>query len=70
MLLHRPAYYATPEDRDNVDNDDIYCNDMSGNRVQRARVIIGKNRDGDCDTVNLGWVGKYTQFLSLTNKID
>lgn len=55
MFLYRDEYYKagrSPEDD-------------GGNTVE---VIIQKNRHGSTGNVEMGWIGKYTKFLTLDNE--
>lgn len=53
MFLYRPEYYGLTQDE-------------SGNpTLGVGEVIIGKNRSGSTDTVQLRFIGKYTKFMDL-----
>lgn len=54
MFLYREEYYSSEKD----DKDD-------SNIQSTAQCIVAKNRHGQTGTVNLAWVGEYTQFRSL-----
>lgn len=69
-LLHRPAMFADKQELADYTNDSFYCDDMNGNRVELAYLIIDKHRGGERGKLSLGWEGSYTRFLSLTNKLD
>lgn len=70
LMIHRPAYYADKQALGDLTNDDLYCDDMNGNRVESANLIIGKHRGGPCDTLLAGWEGAYTRFRSISSRID
>lgn len=44
---------------------DEYYNKDSNNPQSTAEVIIAKNRHGSTGTVNMGWLGRYTKFVTL-----
>jgi replicative DNA helicase len=53
MFLYRPEYYGLTQDE-------------NGNpTLGVGEVIIGKNRSGSTDTVQLRFIGKYTKFADL-----
>jgi replicative DNA helicase len=53
MFLYRPEYYGLTQDE-------------NGNpTLGVGEVIIGKNRSGSTDTVQLRFIGKYTKFTDL-----
>lgn len=54
MFLYRNEYYKT---------DSAPGNDSPGGDI--AEVIIAKNRHGSTGTVKMGWVGRYTKFMSI-----
>ena len=49
MFLYRDEYYKT---------------DANSQEASVAEVIIQKNRHGSTGTVEMGWIGKYTKFLT------
>ena len=57
MFLYRNEYYKT----DNEPN-------AQGNpEGDIAEVIIAKNRHGSAGTVKMGWIGRYTKFMSIAS---
>ena len=52
MFLYRDEYYKT---------------DASSDEASVAEVIIQKNRHGSSGTVKMGWIGRYTKFLTLAD---
>ena len=44
---------------------DEYYNKDSNNPQSTAEVIVAKNRHGSTGTVNMGWLGRYTKFVTL-----
>ena len=48
--------------------DDYY--DKESKKQNVAEVIIAKNRGGSTGTVELGWLGSYTKFVSLERRYD
>ena len=48
--------------------DDYYNKESKKQNV--AEVIIAKNRGGSTGTVELGWLGSYTKFVSLERRYD
>ena len=44
---------------------DEYYNKDADNPQTTAEVIIAKNRHGSTGTVNMGWLGRYTKFVTL-----
>ena len=51
IFLYRSEYYKT---------DEKAPNDMSV-----AEIIIAKNRHGSTGTVNMGWTGQFTKFVTM-----
>jgi replicative DNA helicase len=49
MFLYRDEYYKT---------------DSNSQDASIAEVIIQKNRHGSTGTVEMGWIGRYTKFLT------
>jgi len=49
MFLYRDEYYKT---------------DANSQEASIAEVIIQKNRHGSTGTVEMGWIGKYTKFMT------
>ena len=49
MFLYRDEYYNT---------------DANSQEASVAEVIIQKNRHGSTGTVEMGWIGKYTKFMT------
>jgi len=45
--------------------DDYYT--TSPENVSKAEVIVAKNRHGATSTVEMGWIGKYTKFVTMTD---
>ena len=44
--------------------------DKESKKQNVAEVIIAKNRGGSTGTVELGWLGSYTKFVSLERRFD
>jgi len=44
---------------------DEYYNKDADNPQTTAEVIVAKNRHGSTGTVNMGWLGRYTKFVTL-----
>jgi replicative DNA helicase len=71
MFLYREEYYLDRESREprEHETDDKFASRME--RLERSRnkaeVIIGKQRHGPIGTVNLRFVGEYTQFSDWTD---
>ena len=55
IFLYRDEYYKT--DGGSQDEGNI------------AEVIIAKNRHGSTGTVNMGWLGRYTKFVTLEENV-
>ncbi|MFP5470780.1 MAG: replicative DNA helicase [Bacteroidia bacterium] len=53
MFIYRPEYYGLTEDEQGRPTNNI------------GEIIIAKNRHGSTDTVQLGFIGKYTKFINL-----
>ena len=51
IFLYRSEYYKTGEATDQ--------------NTSVAEVIIAKNRHGSTGTVNMGWNGQFTQFVTM-----
>ena len=51
IFLYRSEYYKTDE--------------AANQDTSVAEVIIAKNRHGSTGTVNMGWIGKYTKFITI-----
>ncbi len=49
--------------------DEYYNKDMD-NPQTTAEVIIAKNRHGSTGTVNMGWLGRYTKFVTLDENAE
>jgi len=49
MFLYRDEYYNKDKDAPQ----------------STAEVIVAKNRHGSTGTVNMGWLGRYTKFVTL-----
>ena len=54
IFLYRSEYYKTDDAAASQD-------------TSIAEVIIAKNRHGSTGTVNMGWNGKYTKFITIDN---
>ena len=52
MFLYRDEYYKT---------------DANSQDASVAEVIIQKNRHGSSGTVKMGWIGRYTKFLTIAD---
>jgi len=48
---------------------DEYYNKDKDNPQSTAEVIIAKNRHGSTGTVNMGWLGRYTKFVTLEENV-
>ncbi len=44
---------------------EYYDNDASSQDTSVAEVIVQKNRHGSTETVKMGWIGRYTKFMSM-----
>ena len=53
MFLYRDEYYKT---------------DANSQEASVAEVIIQKNRHGSTGTVEMGWIGKYTKFMTQADE--
>ena len=49
---------------------DEYYNKDSDNPQSTAEVIVAKNRHGGTGTVPMGWMGRYTKFVTLDESAD
>lgn len=59
MFLYRPEYYKAGENAPKSDN---------GEPLQNiAQVIVAKNRHGSTGDVEMGWLGRYTRFVSKSD---
>ena len=60
MFLYRDAYYkdtgAVQEEEGQAGLEDT---------ANTAEVIIAKNRHGECGSIKMGWIGRFTKFRSL-----
>lgn len=56
IFLYRSEYYKTGESTDQ--------------NTSIAEVIIAKNRHGSTGTVNMGWNGQYTKFITIEGERD
>lgn len=52
MFLYRNEYYDT---------------DASSQDTSVAEVIVQKNRHGSTETVKMGWIGRYTKFMTMAD---
>lgn len=77
-LIDRPFKRATDNQKMNEDDDEIYCDlpakfgtnkDGSTLRVERARLLIAKQRDGPNADIDLAWRPEITRFSSTTTKL-
>lgn len=55
LLIHRPEYYG--------DNQDSDGNSTAG----KAEIIIAKNKDGELQTLDMEFIGKYTKFVDRSS---
>ena len=53
LMLHRESYYQNDKNEENESD------------INKAEVIVAKNRHGSCDNVKMGWIGQFTKFRSL-----
>ena len=44
--------------------------DAAGQDTSIAEVIIAKNRHGSTGTVQMGWLGQYTKFTTLSEESE
>ncbi len=44
---------------------EYYDNDSSSQDTSVAEVIVQKNRHGSTETVKMGWIGRYTKFMTM-----
>ena len=56
IFLYRSEYYKT--------------DDAAGQDTSIAEVIIAKNRHGSTGTVNMGWNGQFTKFVTIADERD
>ncbi len=56
MFLYRDEYYDKAEKNNEIQN--------------TAEVIIAKNRHGAIQNVKMGWFGKFTKFITLTDRTE
>ena len=56
IFLYRSEYYKT--------------DDVAGQDTSIAEVIIAKNRHGSTGTVNMGWNGQFTKFVTIADERD
>ena len=56
MFLYRNEYYDNADKNKEVQN--------------TAEVIVAKNRHGSTDNVEMGWIGKYTKFVSISKQTE
>ena len=56
IFLYRSEYYKT--------------DDTAGQDTSIAEVIIAKNRHGSTGTVNMGWNGQFTKFVTIADERD
>ena len=57
IFLYRDEYYKTDQDPDNQN-------------ASVAQVIIAKNRHGSVGTVNIGWNGQFTKFVTIDKEME
>ncbi len=60
LFLYRDEYYKDISGKE----------DISGDSINTAEVIIAKNRHGEVGNVKMGWIGKYTKFTTHEQKYD
>ena len=56
IFLYRSEYYKT--------------DDTAGQDTSIAEIIIAKNRHGSTGTVNMGWNGQFTKFVTIADERD
>ena len=56
IFLYRSEYYKT--------------DDVAGQDTSIAELIIAKNRHGSTGTVNMGWNGQFTKFVTIADERD
>ena len=56
LMLYRPDYYSNNDDQDE--------NDATQQMVNKAEIIVAKNRHGPTDTVEMIWDADHTLFIS------
>ncbi len=56
IFLYRSEYYKT--------------DDAAGQDTSIAEIIIAKNRHGSTGTVNMGWNGQFTKFVTIADERD
>ncbi|MBQ9759746.1 MAG: replicative DNA helicase [Clostridia bacterium] len=57
IFLYRDEYYKTDQDPNNQS-------------ASVAQVIIAKNRHGSVGTVNIGWNGQFTKFVTIDKELE
>ena len=60
LFLYRDEYYKDISGKE----------DVAGDSVNTAEVIIAKNRHGEVGNVKMGWIGRYTKFTTHEQKYD
>ncbi len=60
LFLYRDEYYKDISGKE----------DIAGESVNTAEVIIAKNRHGEVGNVKMGWIGRYTKFTTHEQKYD
>ncbi len=60
LFLYRDEYYKDISGKE----------DIAGESVNTAEVIIAKNRHGEVGNVKMGWIGRYTKFTPHEQKYD
>lgn len=69
LIVHRPFYYAQEQEKEDRDNDDIFVDALDGTRVQKANLIIAKNRGAATGEISLGFRPDIVRFESLTARL-
>ncbi|MBO4496262.1 MAG: replicative DNA helicase [Clostridiales bacterium] len=63
MFIHRPEYYRRKEEPEEEEGEKKPIKPVDEEKVERAEIIIAKNRQGPTKTVYLSWNGSRTTFF-------
>ncbi|MBR5974835.1 MAG: replicative DNA helicase [Clostridiales bacterium] len=68
MFIHRPDYYKRKEEVDDEDEEETnekskFKKKIDDEEIQRAEIIVAKNRQGPTKTIFLSWNGSRTVFF-------